>query len=101
MTNIQVKTVFHRILVHKIENILFLHPIFTFSHYGDVVARGSIVFTKKIDLLILPNLHVLKVRIQKKWFLGVVMSVCRSVCLSVCRKHSSKTTGPIWTKFWI
>ena len=53
--------------------------IFTFSHYGDVVARGSIVFTKKIDLLILLDLHVLKVRIQKKWFLGVEMSVCLSV----------------------
>ena len=38
----------------------------TFSHYGDVVARGSIVFTKKIGLLILLDLHVSKVRIQKK-----------------------------------
>ena len=43
-----------------------LSIIFTFSHYGDVVARGSIVFTKKIDLLILLDLHVLKVRIEKK-----------------------------------
>ena len=54
------------------------HDIFTFSHYG-VVARGSIVFTKKIDLLILPDLHVLKVRIQKKGFWGWT---CLSVCLS-------------------
>ena len=43
-----------------------LLTIFTFSHYGDVVARGSIVFTKKIKLLILLDLHVSKVRIQKK-----------------------------------
>ena len=61
---------------------LHFRAIFTFSHY-EVVARGSNVFTKKIDLLILPDLHVLKVRIQKKWFLGVEMSVCRSVGLSV------------------
>ena len=33
---------------------------------------------KKIDLLILPDLHVLKVRIQKNWFFGVDMSVCLS-----------------------
>ena len=52
-------------------------PLFTFSHYG-VDARGSIVFTRKIDLLLLPDLHVLKIRIQKKWFLGVGMSVCLS-----------------------
>ena len=74
---------------------------FTFSHYGDVVARGSIVFTKKIKLLILLDLQVSKVRIQKKWFLGVDMSVCLSVCLSVCVINISKTTGPIWTIFWI
>jgi len=54
-----------------------LIKFFTFSHY-DVVARGSIVFAKKIDLLVLPDLHVVKVRIQKKWFLGVGMSVCLS-----------------------
>ena len=56
--------------------------LFTFSHY-EVVARKSIVFIKEIYLLILPDLHVLKLRIQKKWFLGVDMSVCLSVCLSV------------------
>ena len=73
-----------------------VHPqksLFTFSHYGDVVARGSIVFTKKIDLLILLDLHISKVRIQKKWILGVDMSVCVM--------NISKTTGPIWTIFWI
>ena len=31
---------------------------------------------KKIDLLILLDLHVSKVRIQKKWILGVDMVVC-------------------------
>ena len=36
---------------------------------------------KKIDLLILLDLHVSKVRIQKKWILGVDMFVCLSVCL--------------------
>ena len=61
----------------------FFNSVFTFSHYGDVVARGSIVFTKKIDLLIFLDLHVSKVGIQKKWILGVDMSVCLSVsCIS-------------------
>ena len=32
--------------IGEIEKIGFF-GIFTFSHYGDVVARGSIVFTKK------------------------------------------------------